>query len=79
METGSYLMNYTGCQQCKEKTAINNIETKSEHDDDGNETVTFKRKYQSSSQCTSTCAGMSCDITLCMHNVVFNVCLHVSM
>ena len=63
METGTYLMNYAGCQQCKEKTAINNIEIKSEHDDDGNETVTFKRKYQSSSQCTSTALVQVCHVT----------------
>lgn len=45
LDGGTYLLNYAGCVQCQKKTLLEETNIQREEDEDGEETVTYKRWY----------------------------------
>ena len=44
LEGGSYLLNYNGCAECGKKSLLEETDVQKEEDEDGEETITFKRQ-----------------------------------
>ncbi|WAR18262.1 CHUR-like protein [Mya arenaria] len=61
LESGSYMMNYAGCSQCGESSAIVMVNKQTTEDEDGQEVITYQHICQ------------SCSHVIANHEHVFHV------
>ena len=76
LETGAYLLNFAGCYECKRKGFLKEDSKVTQEDDDGEETVTYDRKYvqhEFDADILSTDVCKECNHIIASHEYTFSV------